>query len=92
MRQICMLLTAFCLGIGSAALPLPTGPTSAAHAQANITMEQAIAIALREVPGTVIEVEREGGAYEVEILDADRIEWSVLVRIRDGAVLRVEPD
>ena len=91
MERVRWIVPALLLATAPVALGAPV-LAAVAVAQSGITMEQAIRIALREVPGTVTEVEREGGAYEVEILDADRIEWKVVVRIRDGAVLRVEPD
>lgn len=61
-----------------------------------VTMQQAMAAALAEVPGDIegVELEREGGTryYEVEIRTADGLEMEVDVDAGTGAVLSVEAD
>ena len=61
-----------------------------------MTEEQAIEIALLEVPGEVqeIELETEDGAtvYEIEIIKADGKEYEVEIAADTGAVLEVEAE
>jgi uncharacterized membrane protein YkoI len=59
-----------------------------------LSTEQAIQIALAEVPGDVqeTELEREDGmqVYEIEILTADGVEMEVEIDAQTGAVLEIE--
>lgn len=63
-------------------------------AQAELTREQAIEIALAQVPGTVaeIELERHRGAlvYEVEILSETGQETEVEIAAGTGDILKIE--
>ena len=67
-----------------------------AAAVTGLTEEQAIEIALLEVPGEVqeIELETEDGAtvYEIEIIKADGKEYEVEIAADTGAVLEVEAE
>ncbi len=67
-----------------------------AHAQTNITAEEAAAIALREVPGDVIDTERDiyNGAvvYEFKIRTADGVVMEIEIDSRDGTILELEVD
>lgn len=61
-----------------------------------LTEQQAIEIALKEVPGTVNEVERERhrglSIYEVEVQAADGTEMKVKIAAESGDVLKVKAD
>lgn len=61
-----------------------------------LTMQQAIEIALLEVPGEVqeAEIDNEDGMmiYEVEILDADGQEFEIEIAADTGAVIEVESE
>ncbi len=61
-----------------------------------LTQEQVIEIALMEVPGEVMEVEREREdgqhVYEVEILAADGSEMEVEIAADTGEILNVSAD
>ena len=82
-----LILTGVALGSVSA--------QSAADAT-GLTQEQAIQIALLEMPGAVqqIEREREDGAdvYQIEILNADGQIFEVEIAVATGAVLEVEAE
>ncbi|MEM7470729.1 MAG: PepSY domain-containing protein [Pseudomonadota bacterium] len=59
-----------------------------------LTEDQAIEIALMEVPGEVTEVEKERDdgeqVYEIEILGADGIETEIKIAAQTGEILEVE--
>ena len=59
-----------------------------------LSEEQAIEIALLEVPGEVqeIELEKEDGemVYEIEILGADGQEFEIEIAAADGTIIEVE--
>lgn len=61
-----------------------------------LTEDQIIAIALTEVPGEVIEVEREREdgqqVFEVEILGADGVEMEITLAADTGDILEVAAD
>ena len=61
-----------------------------------LTEEQAVAIALMEVPGEVqeIELEREDGmrVYEIEVLSAEGVEIEVEIDAGTGDVLEIEAE
>ena len=61
-----------------------------------LSEEQAVEIALLEVPGEVqeIELEKDGGlmVYEIEILDADGQEFEVEIAADTGDVIEVEAE
>jgi uncharacterized membrane protein YkoI len=67
-----------------------------AQAEAEVSLQQAIEIALLEVPGTVeeAELESEDGAlvYEIEILGADNQMFEVEIAAATGAVIEVEAE
>ena len=64
--------------------------------QAAVSMEQAITIALAEVPGKVTEseIEEEDGTlvWEVEVLGSDNNEYELKIDANDGRVLEKELD
>lgn len=65
-------------------------------AQTGLTQEQAVEIALMEVPGQVqdVELDDEDGAqvYEIEILTADGNEMEVEIAADSGNVLEIEAE
>lgn len=83
------------------ALLLAGGVTGMVSAQSvaeatGLTADQAIAIALTEVPGELTEVEREyengRQVFEIEIIDADGAEIEVEIDAETGDILTVEVD
>ena len=64
--------------------------------QASVSMEQAITIALAEVPGKVTEseIEKEDGAlvWEIEVLGSDNNEYELKIDANDGRVIEKELD
>ena len=62
----------------------------------NLTEEQAIALALAEVPGEVQETELESedgmDVYEIEILTAEGVEMEVEIDANSGEILEVEAE
>ena len=65
-------------------------------AETGLSEEQAIQIALLEVPGEVqeVELEREDGmqVYEIEIVSVDGIEFEVEIAADSGDVLEIEEE
>ncbi|MEI3604515.1 PepSY domain-containing protein [Pseudogracilibacillus sp. SE30717A] len=61
-----------------------------------ITIEEAMRIALERVPGQVVKVELEqrrgAWVYEVEILTPQGVKYEVKVDINTGAIVKVEID
>ncbi len=56
----------------------------------DITMDEAIAIAVKEIPGDVVKTELEKGYYEIKIKTKEgRIE-KVYVDAKDGSILKRE--
>lgn len=58
-----------------------------AEVKATISLEEAIAIAKKEVPGEVVEAEYERGRYEVKILKDGKI-TKLYVDAKDGGIKR----
>lgn len=83
-------------GLVVAAALVGTVSAQTAATVTGLTEEQAVEIALLEVPGEVQEVEREteDGAtvYEIEILNADGQEFEVEIAADTGAILEVEAE
>ena len=79
----------------SGALVGAVSAQSAAQAT-GLSEEQAIEIALLEVPGDVqeVELEKEDGmmVFEIEILDADGQEFEIEIAADTGAVIEVEAE
>ncbi|WP_424966548.1 PepSY domain-containing protein [Dinoroseobacter sp. S375] len=79
--------------LGAASLMTTVSAHSVAE-QVSLTEEQAVAIALAEVPGTFeeAELERDDGQliYEIEILGADGIEMEVEISAETGEILEIE--
>lgn len=83
-------VAAFLMAVGVAgSITAQTAPIAAALSQ-----EQAVAIALAEIPGEVqeVELERENGmsVYEVEILSADGVETEIEIAADTGDILEIE--
>lgn len=61
-----------------------------------ITIEEAMNIALQQVPGEVVKVERETKAgrsiYEVDIVTSQGVKYEVKIDINTGEVIEVEID
>lgn len=66
------------------------------HAYRQITIEEAMAIALEQVPGQVVKVEldTEKGmqVYEVDIVTAQGAKYEVAVDINSGGIVEIELD
>lgn len=58
-----------------------------AESKATISLEEAIAIAKKEVPGEVVETEYERGSYEIKILK-DGKTVKLYIDAKDGSVKR----
>ncbi len=56
----------------------------------NITLDDAVAIATGKVPGKVVKIEFEKGAYEVKILAGDGSRAEVYVDAKSGEILKIE--
>ena len=81
---------------GALSIPLTlAGMAGVAHAE-DIGFARAEQIALAQVPGTVIDIEREHErgreAIEVEIRTAEGVEFEVTIDAHDGTVLSVARD
>lgn len=56
----------------------------------DIPMEEAIAIAVKEIPGDVIKTELEKGYYEIKVKTKEGRTEKVYVDAKDGSVLKRE--
>lgn len=72
------------------ALYIILGACTMAFAQERqgITLEDAIGIAKREVPGEVIKAEFEDGIYEIKIMTEDGERIKVKIDAKDGSIIR----
>jgi uncharacterized membrane protein YkoI len=61
-----------------------------------IDPDRAMEIALREKPGVMTDLdldrERKGWAYEIEVVDAQGVEWEVELEAETGKVLKIKRD
>ena len=83
-------------GLVLASALVGTVSAQSASEATGLSIEQAIEIALLEVPGEIqeIELEREDGEmiYEVEILDAEGQEFEIEIAADTGEIIEVEAE
>ncbi|MBI5892820.1 MAG: PepSY domain-containing protein [Deltaproteobacteria bacterium] len=56
----------------------------------DITMDEAIAIAVKEIPGDVVKTELEKGYYEIKIKTKEGRTEKIYVDAKDGSILKKE--
>lgn len=67
------------------------GTAQVANTEGALTMEEAIAIALNEVTGTVTDAERDDNYYEIEVRDGN-VEYEFDIDAFTGEILKFEKD
>ncbi len=93
--RITLLAASFIATLAIIAAPIVAADNDDAG-EFSVTLEQATAIAMEQVSGTVIgaEVESEDGAtvWEIEIRDTEGVVYEVELDANNGEVLEVEKD
>ena len=81
MKRILTIFTAFVVLAGFSTISYTEGEKN------EITLEEAIAIAIKNMPGSVIKAELEKGYYEIKIKTSDGSVEKVYVDAIDGSIL-----